>query len=337
MKLTLHEVARRAGVSTKTVSRVVNHQGEISDETRARVQAVINEMGYRPNILARSLVNRRSNSLGVVAWGLDYFAPSQIVVGIEKKARELGYTLLLQLIADPADPSALQMLEILAAYRVDGIIWAIPEVGENRAWLDTQLRKSLPPILFMNMETRSGVASVSIDNWAGGMSAGLHLIQSGRKHLSLISGPLDWWEARQRSEGWRAALCQAGMEATPSQIVEATWSVASGERAMRSLLECFPNVDAVFACSDDIALGALATLYRSGRKVPDDVAVVGFDNIPQSAYFHPPLTTVDQPLAEIGRMAVEKLHEQIVQPSESEENLYGEIKVPKLIVRASST
>jgi len=216
MTVTLQDVARRAGVSPRTVSRVVNQQGEISEATRARIQSVIDELGYRPNYLARSLVSQRSHMLGVAAWGLDYYAPSRIVVSIEQRSRELGYALFLHLLPNPADHSARRIIDTLAAHRVEGIIWAIPEVGDNRAWLSPSVMKNLPPIVFMNMQAQAGLPSVSVDNRKGGYKATTHLLSQGRRKIGLICGPANWWEAQERYAGWREALQQAGIAYRPA-------------------------------------------------------------------------------------------------------------------------
>ncbi len=340
MKVTIHEVARRAGVSTKTVSRVINRQGEITEETRARVQAVIDELGYRPNILARSLVSRRSNMLGVVTWGLNYYAPSRIVVGIEQRSSELGFSLFLHLISHPTDVGAEDILNTLADHRVEGIIWAIPEVGENHDWIRRESLNTLPPIVFLNAPSRPGLDSVAVDNCRGGALAAQHLIEQGCRKIGLIQGPPGWWEAGERFSGWQEALHRAGLEALPHRIVQAEWSVEAGWQAMRRLLEQAPEVDGVFCSSDDIALGALSAAMQAGRRVPTDLALVGFDNIPQSAYFHPPLTTVDQPLARTGRAAVDLLLERIAYRRAGKETAGEDASAlalePRLVVRASS-
>jgi LacI family transcriptional regulator len=342
MKVTIHDVARTAGVSTKTVSRVVNRQGEISEETRARVQAVIDELDYRPNILARSLVSQRSRMLGVVTWGIDYYAPSRIVVGIEQRSVELGYSLFLHLISHPTDSGAERILGTLADHRVEGILWAIPEVSNNHAWLERASLANLPPILFVNTQPRPGTDTVSVNNRRGGELAVQHLIEQGRRKIGLISGPPDWWETCERRAGWENALQQAGLEAGVQRIVQTDWSVEGGDLAMQRLLAQAPDIDAVFASSDDIALGAISAAHRAGRRIPDDLALVGFDNIPQSAYFQPPLTTIDQPLARTGRAAVDLLLERIERrcdqkvdaaAAESENSLSLE---PRLVIRASS-
>ena len=338
MNVTMHDVAKLAGVSTKTVSRVVNKQGEISDSTRTRVQAAIEQLGYRPNFLARSLVNQRSNMLAVVTWGIDYYGPSRIVVGIEHRSNELGYSLFLNLMAHPYDNSPSKILDTLIAHQVDGILWSVPEVSDNRAWLNITRMDHLPPIVFLNMQPRPGLTSVSIDNLHGGIQATRHLISQGRRRIGLISGPLDWWEAEERRAGWQEALQGAGLAPEPSLVAEAEWSVESGAAAMQILLGREPRIDAVFACSDHIALGALTAAHRLERRVPEDIAIVGFDDIPESAYLQPPLSTIQQPLVDIGRLAVENLHTMI----EARRNGDGSVEPvaivqePRLVVRASS-
>ena len=210
---TLRDVADLAGVSTKTVSRVVNHQNEISAATRQRVQAAIDQLDYRPNILARSLIHQRSNTLAVIAWGIDYFGPSRTVVGIEQEANELGYSLFLSLVNHPTDNHE-QILDTLISRRVEGIIWAIPEVGNNRNWIQTNRLDQLPPVVFLSMGSRPGISVVSVDNRDGAKQAVQHLLQQGRRKIGIITGPMAWWEARERYAGWQEAMGEAGLEAS---------------------------------------------------------------------------------------------------------------------------
>jgi LacI family transcriptional regulator len=154
MHVTLQDVARLAAVSTKTVSRVVNNQGEISEATRERVQASIDQLGYRPNFLARSLVSQRSHSLGVVTSGLEYYGPSSILTGIEQESYELGYSLLFSLLPDPDVLNIAPILDSFVARRVDGIIWAVAEINNNRAWIRPEVLENLPPIVFLSMSPR---------------------------------------------------------------------------------------------------------------------------------------------------------------------------------------
>jgi LacI family transcriptional regulator len=328
-----------AGVSTKTVSRVVNHQNEISEATRQRVQAAIDQLDYRPNTLARSLIHQRSNTLAVIAWGIDYFGPSRTVVGIEQEANELGYSLLLSLVGHPTDDHE-QILDTLISRRVEGIIWAIPEVGDNRSWVQTNHLDHLPPIVFLTMESRPGISVVAVDNRNGAKQAVQHLLQQGRHRIGILTGPMSWWEARERHTGWQEALEEAGLEASPSLVVKSDdWSAMNGERGMRVLLEQAPDIDAVFASSDQIALGALGMVHQMGRRVPQELAIVGFDNMPEAAFFWPPLTTIYQQLVEVGRIAVNNLHEMIVSRQSQSEPMQplSTLLKPELIVRHSSS
>lgn len=335
---TLKDVAQLAGVSTKTVSRVVNNQGEISAETRQRVQAAIDQLGYRPNVLARSLIHQRTNTLGVVAWGIDYFGPSRTVVGIEQQAHQLDYSLFLNLVDRPDEGDTEQVLDTLITHRVDGILWAVPEVGNNRAWLESVHMEQLPPIVFLSMEPRSGLTIVAVNNFSGAEQATQHLIEQGRRKIGIITGPLAWWEARERYAGWEAAMHRANLPTPPSLMVEGEWAAVTGEQGLTQLLAQEPDIDALFASSDQIALGALSTAHRLGKKIPQDLAIVGFDNMPESACFWPPLSTVYQQLIDVGRIAVQTLHRMIEAnrlQTTLEEASVTMIK-PELIVRASS-
>jgi LacI family transcriptional regulator len=336
--VTLQDVAVLAGVSIKTVSRVVNNQGEISESTRQRVQAAIDELGYRPNVLARSLVNRRTDTLAVVAWGIEYFGPSRTMVGIEQQADELGYSLFLSLVSQPDDLNHDRILDTLLARRVDGIIWAVPEVGDNRKWLNPGLLERVPPIVFLSMSAQPGLTIAAVNNYNGAKQATQHLIDQGYSKIGMITGPLAWWEARERFAAWKTTLEQAGRAPAPSLVAESYWSAAGGERAMEYLLHQNPDIDAIFASSDQIALGALGAAHKLGRQIPQDLAVVGFDNTPESAFYWPPLTTVYQKLVYVGHIAVQNLHQMIEARRQQKRSAEAVVTMvePELIVRASS-
>ena len=338
LHVTLRDVAQLAGVSSKTVSRVVNNQGEISEATRRRVQDAIEKLGYRPNILARSLVSQRSDTLAVVAWGIDYYGPSRAVLGVEQQSNELGYSLFLHLLPQPNDPNVQPVLDAITARRVDGIVWAVPEVGDNRALMRADRLKQLPPTVFISMRPRPGLFVVAIDNRAGAAQATQHLLAQGRRKIGVITGPLAWWEARERHAGWQETLQQAGLAPSTACAAEGDWSAASGDHCMRQLLAQQPDLDAVFVSNDQMALGALGVAHSLGRQVPQDLAIVGFDNTPESAYFWPPLTTVYQQLVEAGRMAVQVLHKLIEarqQGADSAEPA-ATMLTPELVIRQSS-
>ena len=329
-RVTIKDVARRAGVSIGTVSNTLSGRRPVSEATRRRVLQVIEESGYRPNEVARSLVTQRSHTLGVVAMGFDYFGPSQTVTGIEREARHQGYFVTLSVIGYD-DTAAAEVLEGLVDRRVDGIIWAVPEIGDNHAWIENGVPLGLPAV-FTNMEGRSDVAAAVIDNFAGGKTATEHLLAQGRRRIGHITGPLVWWEARERRRGWQAALRTAGLADQTTWWEEGDWSARSGREAMERLLARCPQVDAVFVQNDQMALGAIKVLRGRGLQVPEDVALVGFDDIPEAAYFEPPLTTIRQDLHELGRTIVQSLLELIETPDA--QRCYISLQ-PQLIVRES--
>lgn len=337
-QITINQVARQAGVSAQTVSRVINDRPDVAPQTRKRVQETIALLGYRPNAIARSLIHRRSHTLGVVATGLDYYGPSRALMGIEKETRARGYSLLLDLQYHPETENVEQLLNRLLSRQVDGILWAVSEIGNNRLWLE-QNPPNLPvPMVFLTMQPRLKWVTVSIDNLAGGFLATRHLIEQGYRKIGIVLGPLDWWEVRQRKLGWQEALAETGLSYAEHQAAQGDWSSPSGEQAFLRLVDQYPEMDAVFACNDQMALGVLKAARMLGRRVPEDLAIVGFDNIPESAYYWPALTTIEQPLIELGSLAVSKLNQMIEAEQQNVAEVSGESSIlqPKLIVRESS-
>ena len=337
--VTIKEVAAAAGVSAQTVSRVLNDRPDVSEETRADIQRIIAEMGYSPNILARSLIQGRSNTLGVVGYGLGYYGPSRILTGIERQANELGYSLFLHLLRQPETNTGENLFANLVMRKVDGIIWAVPEIGDERGLLLAQADRAGVPVVFINMEPRPGLSVAAMDNHTGARRAVEHLIDQGYTRIGIITGPQAWWESRQRAAGWRSAL-QAASRLRPAEIdrlcVAGDWYPSSGAAGLEQLLAQDPGLEAVFACNDPMALGALNAARRLGRCVPEDLAVVGYDDVPEASFYHPALTTVRQPLAEMGAEAVRMLHRALSHP---EGDSYPSEQVwlsPELVVRASS-
>src|SRR3990172_6695379 len=190
---TIKQVAKAAGVSTQTVSRVINDRPDVAPETRERIQIAINELGYQPSALARSLIQQRSYTLGVVTAGLKYIGPSRTLNGIASAAEEAGYSLLLKELprfdANDIEP----IFQALLSRHVDGIIWAVPEVGENHAWVTETALDLDVPLVYLTMEPRQNISVVSIDNYLGGRIATAHLLEQGYRKIGHISGPLDWW------------------------------------------------------------------------------------------------------------------------------------------------
>ncbi len=310
-RVTIKDVARAAGVSTQTVSRVMNKFSYVSNETRHRVESVVEQMGYRPSTLARSLIQQRSFTIGVVTFGLKYIGPSRTLNGIADKADELGYMLLMKELDNFDAVSIENVIDSLLARQVDGILWAVPEIGDNRNWLSDHFASIPVPVLFLTMEPRPNVSSVSTDNYQGAAMAVRHLLECGRKRVGHISGPLAWWEAKERKRGWREVLEQHGIEASEHRCTEGNWSSASGETAFNQLLDKFPYLDSVFVANDQMALSVMREAHRQEIEIPEQLAVIGFDNIPESAHFYPSLTTISQDLQLIGEQAVQNIVEMI--------------------------
>jgi LacI family transcriptional regulator len=308
---TIKQVAKVAGVSTQTVSRVINDRPDVAPETRARIQHVIEELNYQPSALARSLIQQRSFTLGVVTSGLKYFGPSRTLNGITSMAEELKYALLLEELPRFDTEDIKPLLQDLLSHHVDGIVWAVPEVGDNRRWVDEILNDVPVPVVFLTMQPRAGVSIVLVDNYAGGVLATRHLLEQGFSHIGHISGPLDWWEARQRKQAWQETLEKSGIKVADTHWSVGNWSPASGATAFEQLLQSYPEMDAVFVANDQMALSVLRIANRIGICVPQKLAVVGFDNFAESAYFWPSLTTINHNHHELGCRAVQEVVKQI--------------------------
>jgi len=332
--VTIKQVAQEAGVSTQTVSRVLNDRPDVAPETRQNVQAVIDRLGYQPSALARSLKQPR-HAVGVVTAQLGQYGPMRRLLGIESKADELGYSLHLSLLHNPETDNGERLLNDLLSWQVEGVIWAVPEISHNRSWMLNKISQLNVPILFISEQPDNVIPAVSVDNRAGSRLAAEHLLAQGYQHVGLITGPLSWDVACQRKQGWLDVLPTSG----DGQVFEGSWSAKSGQLGLQYLLEQNPKLDAVLACNDQMALGVLQAAHKSGVRVPEDLGVIGFDNTPEAAYFWPPLTTVRHQLIEQGRIAVEQLIEAI---EAKRNNLHVDqpdmtVLQPELIVRASST
>jgi LacI family transcriptional regulator len=336
-RATIKEVAKAAGVSTQTVSRVINDRPDVSPETRERIQQVIVELDYQPSALARSLIQQRSYTVGVVTAGLKFIGPSRTLNGITNKAEELGYALLLEEMLQFDTDNIKPLLQDLLSRHVDGIVWAVPEVGDNRRWVDEILNDVPVPVVFLTMQPRPGVSTVAVDNYAGGTLVTQHLLDQGCRRIGHISGPLDWWEARQRKQAWQDTLKKAGIPVAGGYCTEGNWSSSSGEAAFTQLLQTYPEMDAVFVGNDQMALTVLQIAHRRSLRVPQDLAVAGFDNMAESAYFWPALTTINQDQQELGCRAVEETVKQIEAVHRNEKLEPQNILLsPELIVRESS-
>ena len=304
-RATIRDIARMCGVSVQTVSRVINGRPDVSPETRAAVEAAIAQIGFQPSAVARSLVHQRSSTIGVIVAGLAYFGVAQTLNGITERSEASGYALLVKELANFETTDIVPVIEFLVAHRVDGIIFAAPELETNVRSVQAQLPAASPPIVFLKSEPSPDYTTIGIDNYAGGRQATEHLLALGRRRIGHVSGPLEWREARDRRDGWWDAIRESGSAAGPR--FEGNWSSASGRAAFEQMLAVQPDLDAIFVGNDQMALGVLHVANARGIRIPDDLAVVGFDGMAEAADFTPSLTTVNQPLRALGILAVEDL------------------------------
>ncbi|MBE0411533.1 MAG: LacI family DNA-binding transcriptional regulator [Anaerolineales bacterium] len=335
--VTILDVAQAAGVSTQTVSRVLNDRPDVSAETRERVQQIIETLGYSPNVFARNLSRGRSNIIGVIGYGLSYFGPSRVLTGIEAKLYELGFSLTLNLI-DLFDPLQVEsILYDLLSRRVEGIIWAVPAIDQYFDWLAEKFSKMQTPVIYINKGPTDSDFVSAMDNKLGGRLATTHLMEQGYRRIGIITGPSRWWEAQERLAGWREVVTEAGYSNIDNLIVEGDWNPPSGDAGLQSLVDQDPEIDAVFISNDQMALGAMQASRHLGLRIPDDLGIVGFDDIPEAAYFYPPLTTIRQDPRALGAMAVEWINA-IVKARQTGVDLEPDISwsQPRLVVRKSS-
>jgi LacI family transcriptional regulator len=308
---TILKVAEIAGVSKQTVSRVINDHPDVSDITRNHVQQVIAELGYHPSAVARSLTSQRTHTIAVVTAGLNLVGPSNVFNGITLKAEELGYSLLIKNLAGFHIYDYQGLVRFLNEMRVEGVAWACPDIDHYRQETIENLSSFPVPVVFQGSSPIENALFVTVDNYAGGRQATQHLIDQGFRNIAHISGPLSFSDAEARKSGWNDTLEKAGLPPSRSQWTEGDWSAVSGARAVSELLKTYPEMDAIFVANDQMAIGAMQTLYEHGRQVPDEIGIIGYDNIAESAYSSPPLTTISQDFELMGAKTIELLVEAI--------------------------
>jgi LacI family transcriptional regulator len=307
---TMKRIAAELGVSTTTISKVLNDQPDIGKATRARVLAKVEELGYRPNAVARSLTLRRTSTLGVVIPDLMHSFFVEIVAGIESVTSARGYGLLLCSSGENPRKERSE-LEMLRARQVDGIVLASAHASGN-----TDVLKKISALgcalvmIDRDDHARIRCHRVLTDDEQVGRLATSHLASLGRRAIAHIGGP-PIVHARRREEGYAAALAEHGLKARPEWIVRAGFMEADGYRAMKQLLTVKPRVDAVFAANDPAAIGAMKAIWETGLRVPQDVAVVGAGDVAHGDLLRVPLTTVSWSKEELGRQAAGLLLSQI--------------------------
>jgi LacI family transcriptional regulator len=330
VSITIRDVARRAGVSVATVSRVLNGSGLVRDETRQRVEEIAAELNYTPNTAARSLITRRTSTFGVVLPDLygEFF--SEVIRGMDPLARGRGYHLLLSSSHD--DQREIQFALGAMRGRVDGLVVMSPNVPA--AALAASLPSDLPVVLLNCDAAGSAFHAIQVDNFGGARAMVLHLAEAGHQRIGMVCGGAANFDARERLRGYHAALAEAGLEGADGRWeAQGDFTEAGGWRAALELVRRPDAPTALFCANDSMAVGALSALREAGFRVPGEVAVAGFDDIPIARYMSPPLTSVHVDVHRLGERAVELLCDALAGGSAAAPE--QEVLATRLVVRRS--
>ena len=320
------EVAAPAGVSHQTVSRVLNGSPLVKDGTRAKVLVAIEEMGYRRNNAARMLATNRSGRIGMISAHLALHGPSMIAVSVQEAGHDAGYDVSLVGVSDFSPESLRGAVDRLLDEAVEALVVAVAHTTATERALSLDV--PVPVVLVQGVSEGQAMAA-GIDQVAGALLATDHLLDLGHRRVAHVSGPLEWVEAGQRRDGWREAHERRGL--LPGPELEGDWSASSGYDAGRRIADD-PDVTAVFAANDAMALGVLKALHERGRPVPGDVSVVGFDDVPEAAYYWPGLTTVSQQFSALGKQAVDLTLRALA----GEDRPCSDLVDPALVVRSTT-
>jgi DNA-binding LacI/PurR family transcriptional regulator len=327
--LGMSDVAARAGVSHQTVSRVINGQPNVAAATRKRVLEAIAELGYRPNSAARALATGSSHTIGLAIANVSQYGPAQTLLGLEHAAREAGYFLTVSVLDDDTAGGLIEAVERLATQSVDAIVALSTYEGAVRALSDVSPRV---PLIAVQAERGGQDLAVWLDQEVGAALATRHLLDLGHRTVHHVRGPVNALEADVREHRWRLELEAAGAPVPP--VLHGDWWPPTGYLAGRELIarrRGGEEVTAVFVANDQMALGLLSALAEGGIRVPDDISVVGFDDVPEAPYYAPPLTTIRQDFAELGRRVVEAVLARI-----SGTSIQPEPVQPYLLVRSTT-
>lgn len=336
MKITLRDVANKAGLSITTVSRALNGYDDVAEETRLVVQAAADELGYAPNLQARRLKMQRTDTLGFImpTFGPRFSDPffSEFLAGIGNEAAEHNYDLLVSTHAPDSEREAAAYRRAVNGGWVDGLI--VVRTREQDSRIQLLQSRGFPFVTFGRTNTPNPYAYIDVDSRHGVHQLIQHLIDAGHKTIGFIAPPSGLMFGRHRSEAFYATMAEAGLPVNPDWVVVSDMTQRGGRAAIDEILQNETLPSAVFAANDMMALGAMARLLERGFVIGRDIAIAGFDDIPTSAYAHPPLTTVHQPIYDIGRRCCQMLLDLITQRPAT---LPFEMIKPELIVRESSS
>jgi LacI family transcriptional regulator len=329
-RVTIADVAREAGVSQMTVSRVINEKGDVSPRTRQRVAEVIDRLGYRPSGIARSLATKRTGMLGLVVPDVSNPFFSSVALGAEEIAYAQGYHVFLCNTQENPQRE-LAILKSLEEKRVDGLFLCSSRLDDDE--LQEVVVRHPNVVLGNRILVGERVRSVLVDDMLGGQMATQHLLATGHQAIGLLAGPENSRSGRRRASGYRAALAETALPYYPAWVRHCAPTVEGGRQGALELLNDFPELTALFCCNDLVAVGALHACGELGMAVPGDVAIVGYDGIPLAELVTPALTTCRVPRYELGSEAVRLLLDQV----EGREDEFPEIVLqPELVIRASA-
>lgn len=330
MKTTIYDVAEKAGVSISTVSRVINNKGRISKKTKQKVMDVIASLGYQPSVLASALTGKRTRTIGLIIPDVANPFFAEVARRVEDRGRELGFNLLM--CNTDNNPETEEMyLSLLKQKSVDGII--IGTTTRNHSVLKELLQEQMPVALIAQDIPELMIDVVSVDDYLGGYQAASHLVELGHRHIAVMMGNLNRTSDRYRFQAFRQVLEDNGIALDERFVLQTDYSLEGGKRAALELLASAHKPTAIFACFDFLAIGIYQAAKELGLRIPEDLSVVGFDNTILASITDPPLTTVAQPIDEMGRQVMDLLLREIEGEKKTKQRV---ILPPELIIRQST-
>ena len=325
-KANIYDVAKLAGVSHQTVSRVINSHPSVKPATREKVEGAISELKYRPNHAARQLVTSQSNMIGILIAGSELYGPWAILNAMEREARLEGYTVISISVLPDSPDSWREGIEQLRNLEIDGVITI---ALSNKIVKEVENSLASATIVIVDTEPSKKFDAVNIENFIGGKIATQHLIELGHKNIVHLTGPTSGYEGEQRRQGYEDAMRESKLK---SEVIEGDWSIETGYAIGREIAARKVRPTAIFTSNDHQALGVIKAFGENKIRVPHDISIVGFDNIPEAAYFSPALTTIHQDFDQLGKLAIERMLIQLKEPAKHEALTIA----PTLIVREST-
>ncbi|MFC0189293.1 LacI family DNA-binding transcriptional regulator [Fictibacillus aquaticus] len=321
MNPTIKDVAKKANVSTATVSRILNGLPGYSEETKKKVTEAIAELGYQPNAVARGLINKRTQTIGVLFPDVSGMLSSEVLEGVERAAHDAGFSVIVCNTASSGSRT-IKYLRLLQEKRVDGIIFASENIKDEYAAIFSEMK--VPVVLVSTESQKHTLPFVRVNDFEGAFSAAEFLIKNGHCKIGMIGGSFDDPIAGvPRMNGFKEALSKNGIEFEPNMLVaNEGYRFNDGKNSLPKLLQQFPEMTAVFAASDELAIGAMSAAHEMNIKVPEQLSIIGYDNLKISEMCYPPLTTISQPLVQMGEKAGEMLTALIDGKEKTAESIY---------------